>query len=75
MKKLLRCVLALCMIATIAGCSNKPADTNISDGVYTESAKGNNGDVKVEVEVKDAKVIRVEVVEHMETAGIADVPI
>ena len=75
MKKLLRCVLALCMIATIAGCSNKPADTNISDGVYTESAKGNNGDVKVEVEVKDAKVIRVEVVEHIETAGIADVPI
>lgn len=75
MKKLLRCVLALCMIATIAGCSNKPADTNISDGVYTESAKGNNGDVKVEVEVKDAKVIRVEVVEHMETAGIDDVPI
>lgn len=75
MKKLLRCVLALCMIATIAGCSNKPADTNISDGVYTEHAKGNNGDVKVEVEVKDAKVIRVEVVEHMETAGIADVPI
>ena len=45
MKKLLRCVLALCMIATIAGCSNKPADTNISDGVYTESAKGNNGAV------------------------------
>lgn len=45
------------------------------DGVYVQSAKGNNGDVKVEVEVKDGSVVRVDVVEHGETAGLSDKPL
>lgn len=41
-------------------------------GVYTASAKGNNGDVKVEVEVSDSAILSVKVVEHIETPGISD---
>lgn len=76
MKKLLMSALVICTLLTAGGCGKQSNETTgIKDGVYTETAKGNNGDVKVEVEVKDEKVIRVEVVEHNETAGIADLPI
>ena len=48
---------------------------SVKDGIYTQSAKGNNGDVAVEVEVKDGSVVRVDVIEHEETPGISDKPI
>lgn len=41
-------------------------------GVYTASAKGNNGDVKVEVEVSETEILSVKVLEHQETEGISD---
>ncbi len=41
-------------------------------GVYTASAKGNNADVKVEVEVSATEIVSVKVVEHQETPGISD---
>ncbi len=41
-------------------------------GVYTASAKGNNGDVKVEVEVSESEILSVKVLEHQETPGISD---
>lgn len=69
MKKCLSMLLAFVML--LSGCSN----SSDSSKVYTQSAQGNNGPVKVEVEVKDEKVVRVEVVEHQETEGIADAPI
>lgn len=75
MKKLLMSALVFCTLLAASGCGKTNEVEGIKDGVYTETAKGNNGDVKVEVEVKDEKVVRVEVVEHSETAGIADLPI
>lgn len=72
MKKLLMSALVICTLLAASGCSKPNEPAGIKDGIYTETAKGNNGDVKVEVEVKDEKVVRVEVVEHCETAGIAD---
>lgn len=75
MKKLLMSALVVCTLLAASGCGKTNEPAGIKDGIYTETAKGNNGDVKVEVEVKDEKVIRVEVVEHSETAGIADLPI
>lgn len=75
MKKLLMSALVVCTLLAASGCGKANEPAGIKDGIYTETAKGNNGDVKVEVEVKDEKVIRVEVVEHSETAGIADLPI
>lgn len=44
-------------------------------GVYTAQANGNNGPVTVEVEVSDAEILSVKVIEHAETAGLSDTPI
>ncbi len=41
-------------------------------GVYTASAKGKNGDIKVEVEVSETEILSVKVLEHQETEGISD---
>lgn len=43
---------------------------NFKDGKYEGSAKGMNGDVKVEVIVKDSNIISIELKEHNETPGI-----
>jgi len=42
------------------------------DGVYEGVAEGFGGDIKVEVEVKDGKLVRVDILDHSESAGIAD---
>jgi len=42
------------------------------DGVYEGAAEGFGGDIKVEVEVKEGKLIRVDILEHSESDGIAD---
>ncbi|MDO5027463.1 MAG: flavocytochrome c [Tissierellia bacterium] len=43
---------------------------NFVDGVYTGIGQGNNGEIKVEVEVKDKNIVRVTVLEHKETETI-----
>ena len=44
-------------------------------GMYTAVAKGNNGDVKVEVVFDDSSIVSVKVLEHSETQGLSDTPI
>lgn len=65
--------------AAPAGETPAPAGTPAGDqsgaytpGIYTAAAKGNNGDVKVEVEVSATEIVSVKVVEHQETPGISD---
>ncbi|NNJ29831.1 flavocytochrome c [Lacrimispora defluvii] len=43
---------------------------NYKDGTYTGTGKGNNGDITVEVVVKDGSVTSVELTDHHETPGI-----
>lgn len=43
---------------------------NFKDGVYEGTGKGNNGDIKVEVTVKDGSITSVVLKEHGETEGI-----
>ena len=43
---------------------------NFKDGVYEGTGKGNNGDIKVEVTVKDGNIVSVVLKEHAETEGI-----
>ncbi len=43
---------------------------NYKDGTYEGTGKGNNGDIKVEVIVKDGNIISVELKDHSETEGI-----
>ena len=46
------------------------AQGNFKDGVYEGTGKGNNGDIKVEVTVKDGNIVSVVLKEHAETEGI-----
>ena len=66
MKKILSLML---MLAMLCMATSAMADT------FTAEAQGNNGPVKVEVDVQDGTVTAVRVTEHKETAGIADAPI
>ena len=66
MKKILSLMLMLAMLCMATGAM---ADT------FAAEAQGNNGPVKVEVDVQDDAVTAVRVTEHKETAGIADAPI
>lgn len=66
MKKILSVLLVLAMLCMAAGAM---ADT------YTAEGQGNNGAVKVEVDVEAGKVTAIRVVEHSETAGICETAI
>lgn len=44
----------------------------LTDGVYTASANGRNGNVEVQVTITDGRIADVEVLSHEETEGIAD---
>ena len=46
------------------------AQGNYKDGTYEGTGKGNNGDIKVEVTVKDGNIVSIELTEHGETEGI-----
>lgn len=70
MKKL--CVLFLSMMLVV-GCSTKPKA--IVDGTYEGEAKGNNGPIQVQVEIKDGKLNDVILVSQSETKGLGDVAI
>lgn len=41
-----------------------------TDGVYTGTGKGNNGDITVEVVVEGGNIVSITLVEHAETVGI-----
>ncbi len=87
MKKFISILLAVVLSVSMIACSNDTPTSNettigseqsnaaYKTGKYTSSAKGNNGDVKVEVEVDDAKIVSVKILEHSETPGISDSPI
>lgn len=51
------------------------ADTSASARIFTANAKGNNGDIRVEVEMDGDKIARIDVLDHKETDGIADKPL
>lgn len=49
---------------------NPNAATSFKPGTYTAKAKGNNGDVTVEVVFSDTAIVSVQVTNHKETEGI-----
>ncbi len=69
---------AACAPAAAPGATEAPQEPAQEEagaykpGVYTASAKGNNGDVKVEVEVSANEIVSVKVLEHQETPTISD---
>lgn len=55
------------------GAEETAEEIEFIDGVYEGAAEGFHGDIKVKVEVKDGKLVIVEVLEQDETEGIGDV--
>lgn len=76
MKKLICGCLVLMLCASMSGCTSKsdtPTNTSAyTEGTYTAAAKGNNGDVSVEVVFTSDAIQSVTITEQQETAGIAD---
>ena len=80
MKKIVKLMLSVMMIASMAACSSAPkndqgGEGKFKAGTYTGTAQGNNGDVTVEVTLSADKIEKVEVTEHKESAGISDAAI
>lgn len=79
MKKLWQgcCVIAL-MTLVLVGCASNETETKTDEkslyeaGIYTGTAMGNNGEIKVEVEFSETKILSVTVLEHHETEGLAE---
>ncbi|MGN9164647.1 flavocytochrome c [Tissierellaceae bacterium HCP3S3_D8] len=83
MKKYFALFLALTMVFSVVGCTNKADETGISGkesnkfnpGTYTGEAKGITDPMTVEVKVDENNILSVEILEHNETPGISDVAI
>lgn len=57
-----------CLLFNIVSCGK----SSYKDGTYTGTAAGRNGDINIEVIVKDSKISNVNVLKHDETEGISD---
>lgn len=79
LKKLFSLLLCFILVMSMAACTKEVSKTPISGaykaGTYTATAKGHNGDVKVEVVFDDNSIVSVKVLEHKESPGISDTPI
>jgi len=58
--------------AVMDALSKAEAKPSYEDGTYEGTGRGFGGDIKVEVEVKDTKIVGVEILEHGETPNISD---
>ncbi len=77
-KKLLSVLLVGLMSLSIVACSPKNTTTtagSVKDGTYTSTTAGHNGELTVEVIVKDGKIESVKVTEHAETPVVSDLAI
>ena len=81
-RKMICGILTLIMMAGFTACGNTEGKTDgdskagsYTEGTYTETVKGHNGDLEVEVSFDAEKITSVKVLAHTETAGISDAPI
>ena len=66
--KIVASISAFAMLWVMVSCGG----AKYTDGTYTGTAAGRNGDVVVSVTVTNGKIASVDVVKHEETAGISD---
>ncbi len=52
-----------------------PGQTDGISGTFDGEGQGNNGPVKVKVTLEDGRIAAVDVVEHVETAGVCELAI
>ncbi len=81
MKKLTKIILSLLMVLSVSACSTSNTDDDTTSeamftaGTYACSAKGNNGDVELEVTFSDNAIDSINVTAQAETAGLGDTAI
>lgn len=69
-------ILCVIMLLSMVACQPKAVDLTETDmfkaGTYTSTAKGHNGDIKVEVVVDENSIKDVKILEHIESPSISD---
>lgn len=70
-KKITSILLMFVLLLSIAGCNANKGGQTYKPGTYTSTAKGKNGDVKVEVTLTQSEIKSVKVLEQNETQGVA----
>lgn len=63
------------MSFSLAACKDSKTTNTIKDGTYSSTVKGHNGEITVEVVVKDSKIENVTVKDHKETPVVSDLAI
>ena len=71
MKKIIKSIVVIAILFTLVACNEK--SEGLKDGVYTNSAKGNSGEVTVELVMKSGVISEVKVIDHHETPGLGDI--
>lgn len=69
--KIIAGIFAFAMLWVMVSCGG----AKYTDGTYTGTAAGRNGDVVVSVTVNNGKIASVDIVQHEETAGLSDAAI
>lgn len=69
MKKFLSIVLTLCIAL---GLTSTLAEKHFTAGTYEGTGEGFGGELVANVEVSDSEILKVEIAEHAESAGISD---
>ena len=69
--KIIAGISAFAMLWVMVSCGG----AKYTDGTYTGTAAGRNGDVVVSVTVTNGKIASVDIVQHEETAGLSDAAI
>ncbi len=78
MKRMLACVLTAVLCLTLNACTvysytpGAPTEPVFKPGIYDVTVRGNNGDVQVEVTFDEYRVKKIEVLSHVESAGLGD---
>lgn len=75
LKRILILTVVLMMSFSLAACKDSKTTNAIKDGTYSSTVKGHNGEITVEVVVKDFKIENVTVKDHKETPVVSDLAI
>jgi fumarate reductase flavoprotein subunit len=72
-------LLGFVLMFSLAACDDvaqvEPAKPAYTAGTYTATAAGHNGDVTLEATFDDKSIVSVNVLSHVESAGISDAPL
>lgn len=75
-KKLMASILVATTAFSFTACGSKPKtyEGPYKAGTYTVETEGHNGKIVVDVTFEETKISKIEIKEHVESAGICDVP-